>query len=441
MKKPALILFISVALIICLVPLAGMAAFGPSGPGANEIQSREPVLTDGDGKLNAAFLSDLAAYVADHFWLRQELIGARNTVLASALSSSGEESVILGKDGWLYYSSTLADYTGSDPMTDRELFSAANNLRLMEEYASISGADFLFTVAPNKNTVYPEHMPDTGAVSGKHDCVRLYELLESMGVPYLDLAEAIKGEDEVLYFAHDSHWNSKGAALAADRINASLGRSSDYFSDPFTDMQPHSGDIFGMLFPSVSDTEKDPVSDKKLNISYQGPSKPDSISLVVTGEGNGKLLCYRDSFGNLLHPYLAASGEWSRFSRSVNYDLTSVGPMGIDYVVIELVERNLRYLTENAPVIPAPERKGISAAEATVRAEISTEEKNDFSMAECALPTIPDDDSQVYFTAGRSIYEATLLRDNHAVAYLPLGTLPDGVVYTVNGAAVWFQAQ
>ena len=48
---------------------------------------------------------------------------------------------------------------------------------------------------------------------------RLHGLLDQLKVAYVDLFAAFSQVDETLYFAHDSHWNSKGAALGADLIN------------------------------------------------------------------------------------------------------------------------------------------------------------------------------------------------------------------------------
>ena len=39
----------------------------------------------------------------------------------------------------------------------------------------------------------------------------------------------------------DSHWNGKGAALAADAVNKAVGRSSGYFDGPFTREEVHKG--------------------------------------------------------------------------------------------------------------------------------------------------------------------------------------------------------
>ena len=341
MKKCFNWAFVAVILILGLSLGVGTAIFGPSQPAANEQLSAPPVWTDKNGNWNPNFLSDTMTWFSDHFFLRQELISVGNRLKAELLGTSGADSVLLGKDGWLYYTDTLEDYTGTNPLTDRELFCIANNLSLMAEYAESAGKDFLFTVAPNKNALYPESMPSMGAVAEDTDAQRLYALLDKMDVPYLNLHAAFDNTEEVLYFKHDSHWNSKGAALGADAINRAFGVESDYFSGDFTATQSHTGDLYEMLYPAFADPEKNPVYGGELDFEYTtGATKPDSITLQTRGQGSTTLLAYRDSFGNLLYPYLANSYGDARFSRSTVYDLT----LGSDHVLIELVERNLRYL-------------------------------------------------------------------------------------------------
>ena len=89
------------------------------------------------------------------------------------------------------------------------------------------------------------------------------------------------------------------------------------------------------------------IEDKKMpDLFTSKATQPDAINLTTEGTGTGNLLCYRDSFGILLFPYLADSYASAKFSRLVNYDLTA----SADHVAIELVERNLRYLIQNVPI-------------------------------------------------------------------------------------------
>ena len=227
-NKVFLALFAGVFLALCLSLSLGTLVFGPAGAAANERLAELPSIKTEDGRINTDFLQQLQSYVNDRFFLRQKLI-TLDRRMSNALGVSGESSVIAGKDGWLFFTQTLGDYTGTEPMSTRELFSAASNVALMEEYCRTNGKEFTFIIAPNKNSLYGEYMPDYGVTAKTSNAKQFHSLLDQLGVAYVDLFAAFDAEEEPLYFAHDSHWNSKGAALGADLINASFGVESNYY--------------------------------------------------------------------------------------------------------------------------------------------------------------------------------------------------------------------
>jgi hypothetical protein len=394
---------------------------GPSEAGANERLSPAPVLWK-DGQINDNFLFDTAVWFNDHFFLRQELISANNLLNTSLLQTSEKDSVILGTDGWLYYGSTLDDYTGRNPMSDRELSAASRNLELMAQYCAENNKRFTFMICPNKNSLYSGNMPDFGAVNLEHDGVKLLSLTEN--VTYVDLFEAFSQQDEILYFRTDSHWNSKGAALGADLINGSFGKTTDYFSGSFAQTNDYTGDLYEMLYPAFSGNESQPIYQGQLDFTFTGKqTRPDSITLLTQSSGSDSLLAYRDSFGNLLFPYLADSYGSARFSRSTSYDLT----LDADYILIELVERNLRYLITYVPVMPSPVCQISSAPpEGTTPVQRSTTKQvpQGTHLWTGNLDYNPGD--RIYIESAGTHYEAFQTQDGFAV-YLPEGQMPETV--------------
>lgn len=427
-------IFTILVIVILLIPLALTLILGPSGPGANEVQSSAPTLTNKDGSINLDFLSDTATWFSDHFAFRQELI-----TLHAKLFGASSGDVLIGRDGWLFYRSTLNDYYSENGMTDRELHAAANNVILMQEYCDSLGAKFLFTVVPNKNTMYPDRMWDSAYKYRFHDYNWLYSLCADVNT--LELRMPFLQQQEQLYFAHDSHWNSKGAALGADLMLSALGKESDYFSTDFSASVPHSGDLFEMLYPAAKDTETDPVYGGTLTYEFAKNSgtRPDSITIRTTGNGEGNLIMYRDSFGNLLYPYLADAFGTAMFSRSTVYDLSGVH--SDDYVIVEIVERNLRYLISNVPTMPAPARQLTQLAR--LSSYDSTLEESKSSLDGCKLwqGTVEcDTDSPVYLVAGDS-YQAFLLQDGAFAAYLPENLEPTAVACYIGGELTVLQIQ
>ena len=420
MSKKVLSWIFTAAVVLMSVTLTvGILFAGPSEAGANEVLSKAPQLKDKDGKLNDYVLNDTAKWVNDHFFGRQELISAHNKTVSTVFGVSAADDVIFGSNGWLYYAPTLLDYTGVDALSRQEILMAAHNLALMQEYCQSQGREFAFMLAPNKNSLYPDNMPDYGVRNPSANAKLLMAELDVLDVNYIDLFAAFGAQEEVLYFTHDSHWNSKGAALGADCINAAFGVESNYFAADFSKAEAHQGDLYEMLYPALSDRETNPVYGGNLEFAFASKAtKPDSITLLTESDKDGSLLCYRDSFGNLLFPYLADSYGACRFSRSVNYDLTQEG----EIVLIELVERNISYLYTNLPVMPAPQRDLPVLPESSGTMVLESKSvKSPEGMIQITgmLPVNADANAPIYVICDGVAYEAFRQAGSKFGAYVP----------------------
>lgn len=408
MKKTISLVFAVLFLALCAVPSLGLLITGGSGAAANQLLAAKPSLVKRGGEFNADVLKDLAAYVDDRFFLRQEAVTLWAELNAGLLRSSVTDQVLLGQDGWLYYTPTLADYARSEPMTPRELWCAARRLYLLQEYVEARGGQFLFTAAPNKNSLYPAHMPALPREEIPSNAELLQTVLDGMGVHTLDLFAVFRAEDEELYFPRDSHWNGRGAALAADAILGALGRESGYFNGDFAE-GAHRGDLYEMLFPAGSETDPDLVYAAGFTFSADSEN-PDSITIrTQSAAGNGSLLMYRDSFGRSLYPYLAEAYSDALFSRKTDYDPTALEPGGT--LVIELVERNLRYLLDYTPSLPAAERGAALTGGAVLAGELRCVLKKGGPEGYVVLSgayggRTPETDSPVYVQTASGLFEA-----------------------------------
>lgn len=85
-------------------------------------------------------------------------------------------------------------------------------------------------------------------------------------------------------------------------------------------------------------------------------SEEDITITTENDRGSGRLLMFRDSFGNAVLPFFAEAFREAEFSRAVPYRLDLTAARQADGVVVEIVERNLPDLTVRAPVMPAPRR-------------------------------------------------------------------------------------
>ena len=466
-------IYIVLCLAVLLIPLGGMLIFGEAQPAANEVLASRPALRTADGGFNTEVLSDTQDYIADRFFLPQECATAWAGLNAALLRTSVEEKVILGSDGWLYYGETAGDYMGLG-LSDAQLTAAARNLALMQEYVRGRGAQFVFTIAPNKNSIYPEHMPAyIPAGSGTSNRERLPALLEAAGVNYVDLFAPLREFDGViqpgvgppfnaadiedsLYYHTDSHWTNHGAALAADTLLRSLGCESDWCNAAFLATSGHSGDLYHMLYPTGSKRDRESVYAVLEGNTAHGPAFAhttdgdpnfgDAINIRTHAEAQGALLCFRDSFGRALYPYLADSFAEALFTRQSAYDLTRMDEINADTVIIELVERNIKNLITEAPVFPAPERAAADAIEADGSVAIFSEAGSTAGTAALRRwygELEADAGAPVYLMCSGRWYECCLLDGGNGgagfSAWLPSdGGAPERVAFSSGGEAVSF---
>lgn len=438
------ITFAALVLALCLVPSLGMLLpEGGGEAGGNQVLTAPPSLTDETGRLDPDYLSDLTAYLEDSHFLRQEMISAWSALNAGVLATSISDQVILGTEGWLYYRETVDDYVGTGLLDGREIFSAARNLALVDQYCQSQGASFLFTIAPNKNSLYDEHMPDLTRLSEGSNADALARALAEEGVAYLDLFAVFENQEEVLYFTQDSHWNEKGAALAADAVNAALGRESNYFAGPFSEGEGHLGDLCEMIFPAGGAPEPAPAYGGAFTFTYDVPIRSaENQTIMTTGGGEGALLLFRDSFGNLLYPYLAESFGRALFSRAMPIRLDMIAQREADTVVLELVERNIDYLIRYVPVMPAPLETAGTAEPAAGRSlaltAMASQKLPGYVLVSGTLPGPADTDSRVYLAGAEGWYEAFLLEDGGFALYVPEAELMGqvSILYTAEGR-VW----
>ena len=402
-------------LAVCLIPSAGMLLLPQEAAAANQTLAQPPRLFLEDGSFNTRVLDEVTDYVADHFAFRQEMITASAQLDAAVFQVSNQGDVVLGKEDWLFYQETMADYLRTEPLSGQQLFGAARTLALLQEYAAARGAKLYVTVAPNKASLYPEYLPNVGEpLEGESNVDRLRPYLEGEGVSYLDLFAPFQQEDEVLYYRTDSHWNVRGAALAHDALVAGLGKTDQepFFSGTYHQGEPHLGDLYEMLYPTGTETEEDAAYDRPFAFSYVRPirSAEDQFIQTENPDRSGSLLMFRDSFGNLLHTFLADAYGQAAFSRAMPYTMSLLDQTGADTVLIEIVERNLDWWATQAPIFPAPERVLTGtppAGEAQVQYAVTEDGLlPGYVRLEGRLTGAVDENSPVYVKLGERLYEA-----------------------------------
>ena len=354
------------ALIFCVLffVLCAFFSVGMLIPGASS--AVEGAVMPGlitDGRITDGFGDAFETWFSKRFAFRGAVVDLFSSLKATVFRT-GNDQVIVGKDNFLFFAETLDDYQRSDPMTDAEIAAAADALAALDAYAKERGARFLFAAAPNKNTIYPEYMPDryayaAGETNALSDLDRLYAYLDAnTEVAYLDLRPVLtQAKDEaLLYHKRDSHWNGYGAHIAYLAVMETLGLPTPDFSalerTPISDFE---GDLDRLLFPGSVKYDDDIVYNydgQYIYTSAYSTSMDMTITTRSAGEA-GKLLCFRDSFASAMLGDLAISFSQTQLERAIPYRIDLLDTYAADVVIVEITERNLRSLIGAAERIDA----------------------------------------------------------------------------------------
>ncbi len=354
--------FIVLFFILCLIPLVSMPVWGNEAAESSSSVKRFPQLVSEDG-LNRDFLGEAGDYFSYNFGLRQEFVAMQGAVQTGLLKSSTQDAVIAGSEGWLYYESTLDDYLGREKLSELQLYNISYNLTTIRSVLAKNDIDFVFTVAPNKNSLYPEHMPEGYVRSkGTKNYDRLLPYLENSDVSYVNLFDLFESDDRVLYHSGDSHWNNTGASMVADAIFNSLGREHRDYTELTPEIRcDHEGDLEAMIYPVATPVEEDQYFDFDYTYVHDIKSTYDPEIETENQDMTGRVVMFRDSFGNSLLPFIAQEYKEGFFSRGVPYEAYRALDETDEPVTViaEVVERNLRYLAQSAPILADTEGEDI----------------------------------------------------------------------------------
>lgn len=350
MKRKIALTFYIVRFLLIIAVGGVMTFFGTHRPIGNE----EQVDFKGVNYLNATERFD--AWASQNFGFRDKLVTANSKLKYNLFHQSAQQSVIAGREGWLFYESALHDYAGLDVLTDEEIGQVVENIKAATEAVEAQGAKAIWVIAPNKMEIYGEYMPYyyvENTIDGNYE--KLLRALDNTNVMHTDLKTTLRAQRQSysmpIYHKLDSHWNNIGAGIAYETIMSELELAHTHYSDAqFIISNRFEGDLYAMLFPKENEKDDQAYYGCMPEYEYTSTYRGDD-DLVITAKatkGTGKILMFRDSFGNALHSFFAADFAESTFLRAIPYDVRDVD--GADVVVFEIVERNIPNLLKYPPV-------------------------------------------------------------------------------------------
>lgn len=374
MTRRAQIIVIVVFLTVITTPmLLFLAGVRPENTD-NRALTERPELTAGNA-LEVEAYEMMTGYLTDRLPLRDRAIRADSRIEdAITLTDPISSDLPRGSDGWLYLATTLADECpGSAP--PEEFVRQADELAADAEAA---GMPLLFVIPPDKESVYPEHLPVEG-LAGLLDldrpdlpeCERLWrDAVDDAAAerPWLlPLVSAVNSAsndpDDPVFWKTDTHWTDRGSAFqaaavldvlspgtwSADEIQPDVNRVKERTDLSVLRGLPEREEVPGYL----------PVRDGVTSTTQAfgaGPEDPRNTVLVTESTTTGAPLVpgttvmVGDSFGHhglrMIQPYFErfVFVPWQMVAEddlTTALDLAGVAPSEVDNLVVQQVQRNL----------------------------------------------------------------------------------------------------
>ncbi|HEY7789412.1 MAG TPA: hypothetical protein VIC33_02755 [Vicinamibacterales bacterium] len=355
-------LLMALFIIILILPLAASAV----GLGAatdqseNHRTSSRPVFS-GHWRDLAGLLGAWDSYFDDRFGLRATAIHAYNVAVFRWLHVSPSSTVLVGKDGWLFYADdgALQDFLSAQPFAPADLEQWRQTLQDTHDWLAARGITYVFVVAPDKHVIYPEYMPD-----GLHPLQarsRLDQLVSYLKqhttVAIVDLRAPLLAAKthERVFHRTDTHWNDLGAFVGYQSIMTALSQRGPALK-PWPASAFHERvtatpglDLARMLGLTGDTTEErlDLVPNIPRRARIIEPANPDPdyeegrLVTAIVGSDLPRAVIFRDSFTSALIPFLS-----EHFSRAVylwqnDFDPDVVEQEHPQIVIQELVGRRL----------------------------------------------------------------------------------------------------
>ncbi len=307
------------------------------------------------------------------------------------VSLNAEQSYI-GKEGWLFlgdqYDATVS--TRRIGLTEEEKIRADKIIQgfgLWDKYFKSHGVEaFQIMIGPDKETIYPEYLPEWAKASGPTRTDALFfdknsDLFFDTRKPLLMAKSFYK---QRIYYKTDTHWNSLGAWVAFDAFIKSLSDKGSIDGkwltkeqvSRFEVVESKGGDLSGFLRLSGDLLDEDVVFNapkiRRINVERteyytgevlgnKGNPYIGTPKTVLLAKSDGalnikKVLWLRDSFGSAVSPFMSATFSEVLQVHYGNIDDAIVKELlekfQPDYVFITAVEKGLLDLNMGLKDLP-----------------------------------------------------------------------------------------
>lgn len=305
----------------------------------------------------ATFTEAANNYIDDRVGFRDDFITLNSAISYYVFKDSPNKNVIMGDNGWLFYNrendgNTIPQYLGTARYTDEQLKQISKNLVETEKYLQDRGCEFVLFIAPNKERIYVENMPEkyrNMRVSGECCTEQLIEYLKKntdirVVWPYDDILKFKKEYPNIqTYYKLDTHWNQLGGYIGARALLKELKVDiPEPRPEKFTKSKLKYGDLKKMM--ALDNLEME-------DVDYLSPNYPSKTSYFIDkglrnswtyksqDKDTRRILMSEDSFSIAMQSIIGSSFNYVDMQFKQNLNKKMIATEKPDVFVYETAER------------------------------------------------------------------------------------------------------
>lgn len=356
-KWGPIVLLYAFVLLICTIWIWWALLKGVLDSGNNE-NRRLAKLPQISFETIAEYPGEFTAFFNDNMPFRSALVAINSGVDYFVFNRSSSNKVIVGtEDNWLFYSAVddgdpVACYQGTNLFTEEELERIRENLIDAKAYMEERGKEFVLFIAPNKERIYSEYMPEKyGRPAEEYRAKQLVDYLRAttdvrVVYPYEEIMAAKDKVRENIWYKADSHWNFVGSYVGTIALLKELGIDMpDIDRVEISDIRGAGGDLSDALNLSAIFR----TFDREYRVSgyddHDAEKLQDDFLTVMeykaTGADNRSIYVFRDSYCSYMAGYIGSQFNNSYFRHFSTYTYEDFLKQDPDIFVYEKVERYL----------------------------------------------------------------------------------------------------
>ncbi len=162
-------------------------------------------------------------YLNQAFGFRNLLVRINNQLDFSIFNNTNLNSVIPGKNNYLFTYEYIKAYRGYDYTGEKIANEDMRQLKFIQTELALMNKTLIVIFAPGKASYYPEYLPDSCSKEGDHTNYKLYpELVEKWGINNVNFRKYFLDQKKQsaypLFSKNGTHWSEYAACLVMDSL-------------------------------------------------------------------------------------------------------------------------------------------------------------------------------------------------------------------------------